>query len=111
MERSGRIKRGVSRVGGRPAALFYRKQYGLQVELELPGVSERDLELSVSSNVLALSGTRRDQRVEEGCSHWRMEIAYSRFSRRLKFPNPIEGARFQVASDGGWMIIRIFEGG
>ncbi len=59
------------------------------VRADLPGVKESDIELSVTGNVLTLSGRREQERREEGDQFFALERSYGSFMRTLSLP---EGA-------------------
>src|SRR5205807_3254442 len=69
-----------------PAADVYRTRHGWIVKFDLAGVRPDDIELTALGNTLSVRGVRRDHVREEGCCHYRMEIAYSRFERTLELP-------------------------
>jgi HSP20 family protein len=92
----------------RPAADVYRTPYGWFVKLELAGVGRDDVAVSIDGNAIVLSGIRRDRVEEPGCSCQSLEIAYSRFSRRIELPEEVSGGRFEVDSREGWVIVKIF---
>lgn len=59
----------------------------IRVVAELPGVEEKDIELSVEDGVLSLSGEKRSERTEEnGYS----ERSYGRFERRIALPANVD---------------------
>jgi HSP20 family protein len=59
---------------------------------DLPGVRESDIELSVTGNVLTLSGRREQEHREEGDQFFAMERNYGSFMRTLSLP---EGANLE----------------
>src|SRR5262249_55433119 len=67
-----------------PSADVYRTRKGWLVKFDLAGVRPQDIELSVHDNTLSVRGERRDCLVEEGCRHYRMEIAYDHFERSIE---------------------------
>jgi HSP20 family molecular chaperone IbpA len=50
---------------------------------------------------------RHDQLVEEGWSHYTMEIAYNRFERRVALPCDLEHASITVEGREGMLLLRI----
>ncbi len=53
---------------------------------ELPGIDEKEIELTVNDGVLTLKGERRSDKEEEGKTWHRVERTYGRFSRVLQLP-------------------------
>ena len=59
------------------------------VEAELPGVSDKDLDITTTQDVLTLKGERKTE-VPEGYSIHRQERGSAKFSRSLTLPGPID---------------------
>jgi HSP20 family protein len=96
----------------RPAADVCRTRYGWLVKFDLAGVRVSDLEVLACANRLTVRGRRRDWTEEEGCTYYRMEIAYCRFERSLELPCNLESADISSEYRDGMLLIRIrTEGG
>lgn len=80
-----------------PAADLYRTRSGWLVKIDLAGVRPEEVRLRVEGRRLSVSGSRRDCTLSEGCSHYHMEIAYSRFERTFELPDELDAA--SVATD------------
>jgi len=91
----------------RPPADIYRSLQGWVVKIELAGVRPEDVNVMVSGSQLFVSGVRRDKFVEEGWSHYSMEITYSRFERTIELPCDIERASVSVEWHNGLMLVRV----
>ena len=89
-----------------PSADVYRAPWGWLVKFDLAGVRLEDVRLTVRGSQMSVSGTRRDSQAEEGCCHYRLEIAYSRFERTLEFPCSLEGARIGTELREGMLLVR-----
>src|SRR5437868_4907538 len=91
----------------RPFADVYRTPTGWLVKCEIAGVLPEDLTLSVRGSCLTVCGTRRDWCLEEGCSHYVLEISYSHFERTIELPENLERARLTTEYRHGMMLVRI----
>jgi HSP20 family protein len=95
-----------------PALDVYRSPSGWLLKFDLAGVRPQDIELSLTGNLLIVRGVRRDCVHEHGFSHYRMEIAYSRFERRIELPDPLTNVTLATEYRDGMLIVRIAtEGG
>jgi len=67
----------------------------LRITAELPGLDEKDLELSLDRDVLTLRGEKRREHEEEREGRYHSERVYGSFERRLPLPCEVEadGAR------------------
>ena len=90
-----------------PSVDVYRTRSGWLVKFDLAGVRPEDVEWSVRGSALTVRGVRRDCMIEEGCSHYRMEIAYSRFERQIEIPGDLTTARVSTEHRDGMLIVRI----
>ncbi|MGB9180907.1 MAG: Hsp20/alpha crystallin family protein [Pyrinomonadaceae bacterium] len=102
-----------SRPGGRlwcPAADVYRVRDGWIVKVDLAGVSPDDLEITIDSATLRVTGCRRDTFYGEGVSYHQLEITYSRFEKTLRFPCSIEGAHLARSYRDGLLILHLKAG-
>ena len=97
----------VGQATWQPASDVYRTREGWLVKFDLAGVRPEDVRVSVSGRELTVQGTRRDWSLEEGCCQYRMEIAYSRFERRLTLPDNLERARIALEHRHGMLLVRI----
>lgn len=94
-------------IAWQPSADVYRTRQGWLVKLDLAGVRPEDVQVSVQGNRLTVSGTRRDWSLQEGCSHYQMEIAYSRFERSLTLPCDLGRARISAEHRHGMLLIDV----
>ncbi|MEL6934663.1 MAG: Hsp20/alpha crystallin family protein [Pseudomonadota bacterium] len=71
----------------------------VEITAELPGVDEKDLDISVAGNVLTLSGTKSSKREEEEKNYKLVERSSGSFYRALPFAFDIDAdtvsARFK----------------
>lgn len=67
----------------------------ITVTIELPGMNEKDIDVSVTQNSLTVRGEKRDETEEKGSSYHRMERVYGSFTRTIPLPVEVEvdGAR------------------
>jgi HSP20 family protein len=90
-----------------PYADVYRTRTGWLIKYDLAGVKTEDIEVAVSGSEITISGFRRDWRLEEGCTHYSMEISYNRFERTLRLPCELEGAEVEVEGRDGILLVRL----
>jgi HSP20 family protein len=91
----------------RPAVDVYRTRTGWLVKYDLAGVRREDIEVTVAGRRVTIRGIRRDWRLEEGCSHYFMEISYNRFERTLELPCDLEGSCMELEGREGLLLVRL----
>lgn len=88
-----------------PSADVYETSDAFVVQMELPGLSEDDVEVEVEGDRVTLRGERQmsvDTRPE--CFH-RMERSYGSFCRSFSFGEAVEAARMQAELKDGLLRI------
>ena len=90
-----------------PATDVYRTRRGWLVKVDAAGIQPQDIEVSVSGRRLTVAGFRKDVQVEEGQSHYQMEITYSSFQRTIELPCPLEWARIATDYRDGMLFVRV----
>jgi HSP20 family protein len=58
----------------------------IRITVELPGMDENDIDLSVTRDTLTIRGEKKDEKEEKNASYHRMERVYGLFSRTIPLP-------------------------
>jgi HSP20 family protein len=90
-----------------PQVDIYRTREGWVVKMDLAGVRPQDVSIAIRGSHLRVSGVRHDRIVEEGWSHYAMEIAYNHFERIIELPCDLERARITVEGREGMLLLRV----
>ena len=69
-----------------PAIDITENETELRVRAELPGVDEKDVEISVNGDMLTISGEKREEHVEDGDKRRIVERSYGSFQRSIQLP-------------------------
>jgi HSP20 family protein len=62
----------------------------LRVSFELPGIDDKDIDVSITDEALTVSGEKREEKEEHTRGYYRMERSYGSFQRRIPFPCSID---------------------
>jgi len=62
----------------------------LRVSVELPGIDDKDIDVSITDDALTISGDKREEKEENTRGYYRMERSYGSFQRRIPFPCSID---------------------
>lgn len=73
-----------------PTVDISETENGYEIRAELPGVSEDDVNVSVTDNVLTVKGEKRQEEETEGKNYHRVERRYGSFQRSFSLPRHIE---------------------
>ncbi|MGZ8811663.1 MAG: Hsp20/alpha crystallin family protein [Thermoanaerobaculia bacterium] len=69
-----------------PVADIYETKDNLLVNVEIPGMTEKDIDITLENNVLTIQGERRIEEEKEEKGYYRMERAYGKFLRAFTLP-------------------------
>jgi HSP20 family protein len=69
----------------------------VEVRMDLPGVTAKDIDIQISGNVLTVRGQRQEEKEEKGRAFHRVERSYGSFSRSGTLPCPV--AESEVAAE------------
>ncbi len=59
------------------------------VKAELPGIDKKDVEVTMSGNMITIKGSSRKEEKEEKGEYYRCEITQGVFSRSLSLPSEV----------------------
>jgi HSP20 family protein len=90
-----------------PALDIYELKDGWLLKADVAGVRPEDIQVVLDGRRVTLRGLRRDWSVAEGCCHYRMEIAYSRFERTVELPTDVSAACVRTELRDGMLLVRI----
>ena len=93
--------------GWQPLLDIYELKDGWLLKADVAGVRPDDISVLLDGRRVTIRGVRRDWSVEEGCCHYRMEIAYSRFERTVELPADVESACVRTELRDGMLLVRI----
>ena len=71
------------------------------VKADLPGVSEKDVEVTVSGTRLTISGKREEEKKEKGDVYYTWERSCGIFTRSFKLPEGVDADRLEAELKGG----------
>lgn len=69
-----------------------------KVSAELPGMDEKDIDVSVSNEVLTIKGEKKAEKEEKKPNYYRMERSYGTFHSPFLFPARWRRTRLKPAS-------------
>ena len=72
---------------------------------DLPGVKEDDLEISLSGNMLTISGQRQEEKKDEGDRYYAYERSYGSFTRSFTLPEGADAEHVQAELKDGVLTL------
>ena len=77
------------------------------LHMDLPGMSDDDVEIELEDRLLRVSGERRDQRERSADGFRRIERSFGRFERVLTLPRGVDAEQVAASFDRGVLEITI----
>ncbi|MDE0324113.1 MAG: Hsp20/alpha crystallin family protein [Candidatus Poribacteria bacterium] len=90
-----------------PAADICETENGFEIRAELPGVSEDDINISVTDNLLTIKGEKRQEENSEGKNYHRVERRYGSFQRSFTLPRHVETDGIKAGFTDGVLTLEI----
>ena len=78
---------------------------GLRIEMDLPGVDVKDIEVSLRDQVLTIAGEKRVEREVSGRTYLVTERSYGSFARSFMIPESVDTERLSAAYDKGVLTV------
>ncbi len=78
---------------------------GYQFRADLPGMKEKDLEVSISGNQLTISGHRESEKREDNDRYFLHERSYGSFSRSFTLPDGTDTAKIHADLKDGVLTL------
>jgi HSP20 family protein len=97
---------GMERVWA-PAVDMYETKDELVMAVELPGVSEKDIHLSITGDLLSVKGERHWQQDVKQENFFRSERWLGKFERTLPLPMPVQSDKVKAAYRDGVLMITL----
>jgi HSP20 family protein len=90
-----------------PLGDMYETKDDLFVTFELPGVREKDVNVSITGDMLTVKGERRSERDVKEEGYYRLERVYGKFERSMPLPIPVQADKVKATYRDGVLEIRL----
>jgi len=90
-----------------PTVDIAETENGFEIRAELPGVSENDVNVSVTNNLLTIKGEKHQEAETDGKNYHRVERRYGSFQRSFTLPRHIETDAIKAEFKDGVLTLGI----
>ena len=90
-----------------PPVDVYEDEHGITLKIEVPGIDEKDIDVSVENNTLTVRGQRRFEKDEKEENFQRVERMYGSFTRSFTVPNTVDLEQVTAHYDKGMLKVRL----
>jgi HSP20 family protein len=79
----------------------------IKISAELPGMDEKDIDVSLQKDVLTIKGEKKEEKEDKGKDYYRMERSYGSFSRSIPLPVDVETDKVEAKFKKGVLSITL----
>lgn len=90
-----------------PNADAVNKEGCYEIRVELPGVSEKDVEVSLENGNLTIRGEKRSEHEEKDKNYFFSERRYGAFERIFRLPDDVREADIKASYKDGILTLRL----
>ena len=92
-----------------PAVDIYEDDKKVMLKLEVPGIDEKDLDVSVENNTLTVKGERKFESEEKEENFHRIERRYGSFYRAFTLPSTVDTEHVQAKYNAGVLKLELLK--
>jgi HSP20 family protein len=75
--------------------------------VEVPGMEQKDIQISLQENLLTIRGEKKQEKEEKGEHYHRIERSYGAFNRGLQLPVAVDGGKVTAGVKNGVLTITL----
>jgi HSP20 family protein len=92
-----------------PAVDIYEDEKKVMLKLEVPGIEQKDLDVSVENNTLTVKGERKFENEEKEENFHRIERRYGSFFRAFTLPSTVDTEHVQASYNAGVLKLELMK--
>lgn len=89
-----------------PKVDLLKTEKGYKLNLDLPGMDKKDIEISIDKNVITIQGERKEETTEEKNKNLIKEISYGSFKRSFSIPDHADIQNSEAEFENG--VLKLF---
>ena len=90
-----------------PAVDIVEKDHAFEITAELPGLDAKNIELSLSDDVLTVKGEKREEKEEKSKDRYVSERSYGSFRRSIQLPSSIDAGKIDANYKSGVLTVTL----
>src|SRR5215475_10843150 len=90
-----------------PAVDVYEDEHKVTLKIEVPGISEKDIDVRLENNTLTVHGERKIEKEEKEENYRRVERQYGSFTRAFTLPQTVDSENVSASYDKGVLNISL----
>jgi HSP20 family protein len=90
-----------------PAIDVSETDTAVDVRMDVPGVTAKDIDIQINGNLLTVSGERKEEKEEKGKTFHRVERRYGNFARTVMLPCAVAESEVAAEYRDGVLTIKL----
>lgn len=90
-----------------PALSVRETDDAIAIEAELPGVAPKEIDITVSGQVLTIAGEKKESSEESNDGYYHAERRFGSFCRTVSLPSTVDTDKISAQHDKGVLTIRL----
>ena len=90
-----------------PPVDIYEDEHTITLKLEVPGIDEKDIDVRIENNTLAVHGERKIEKEEKEENFRRIERQYGSFIRSFTLPSSVDPGQVSAHYDKGVLKVSL----
>jgi HSP20 family protein len=90
-----------------PPVDILEDEHNIKLQVEIPGVKEQDLKITLENNVLTITGERKFKEEEKKENFHRIERRYGKFTRSFTLPAGVDAEKVNATFESGILNITL----
>jgi HSP20 family protein len=90
-----------------PSVDVYEDEHKITLKIEVPGIDEKEIDISIENNTLTVRGQRMFEKDEKEENFQRIERMYGSFTRSFTLPNTVDPEQISALYDRGLLKIHL----
>ncbi|MFY9681412.1 MAG: Hsp20/alpha crystallin family protein [Candidatus Sulfotelmatobacter sp.] len=90
-----------------PAVDVYEDEHNVTLKIEVPGIDEKDISVSLENNTLTVHGERKIEKEEKEENYRRVESQYGSFTRTFNLPPTVDSEKVSAIYDKGVLKVTL----
>ena len=90
-----------------PPVDMYETKNEIVLAVELPGLNEKGIRLSITGDLLTIQGERQWSAEAREAAHYRQERWFGKFERALSLPIPVETGQVKATYRDGVLTVKL----
>jgi HSP20 family protein len=91
----------------KPAVDILERDGNLILCAEIPGVTEKDIDLKLEGNVLTIKGEKKQSPQADGFTVYQLESFYGQFSRSFTLPETVDAEKISASYRNGVLTVTL----